>query len=442
MHSLPPGPRFALLQFPRLMYKAHGLYRACAKKYGDPFTVPLLGNKAVVTGDPEGIREIFTAKSGTFDPWIGEMLAPVLGEHALVIATGEAHRRDRKLMAPPLHGDRMRTYGTLVADAVANQVKRWQPGVAFPMLQVMQEISIEVIIGAVFGVTDPHKAASLQEALLEWVESLTATISFVPWIRREFGGFGPWARYTRAKAKVRKLLKDEMTERRRVPADRQDILSLLMSARYDDGSAMSDEQIYDEMMMLLGAGYETTAIGLTWAFYRLCRDSRVRSKLLAELDAIPASASFDEIATLPYLSAVCQEVLRMYPVSPDFSRYTRQPFSLKGYEIPAGVPIFAAVCLTHYREDIYPDSESFRPERFLERRYSPYEYLPFGGGVRRCIGAAFAQFEMAIVLSILFREHRYRLVQMPPPFPRRRSLTLGPSHPIPTIWEGPRSRAQ
>jgi cytochrome P450 len=206
----------------------------------------------------------------------------------------------------------------------------------------------------------------------------------------------------------------------------------MLAARYDDGSAMSDQDIRDELFTLFFAGHESTALAIAWAFYLVHRHAAARERLLAEINGVEDP---DAIAALPFLDAVCQETLRMYPLVPQVSRKLLQPMTLKGYELPAGTGVAAAVCLTHKREELYPEAAEFRPERFLGRKYSAFEFLPFGGGARRCIGAAFANYEMKIVLATILKSHKLRLASDAPIVPVRSSITLGPAGGVPMVLE-------
>jgi cytochrome P450 family 110 len=232
------------------------------------------------------------------------------------------------------------------------------------------------------------------------------------------------------------LLRDEIAARRADGQDRDDILSLLLAARYDDGRAMSEEGVRDELKTLLLAGYETTAIALAWAFYGVHRQPDVFHRLHTELRALGRTPDPDALGRLPYLGAVCQEALRLYPVGGVISRRLRQPLTLCGYALPADIGVGVALPVVHSDPRLYPEPRRFRPERFLERTYTPFEYVPFGGGARRCIGAAFAVYEMKIVLGSLLARHRFRLAEDAPVTPVPRTFTLGPKGGVRMIYGG------
>jgi cytochrome P450 len=251
---------------------------------------------------------------------------------------------------------------------------------------------------------------------------------------------GPWARFRRAVSRLRALVQEEIDARRAAAAQgREDILSLMMSARFDDGSAMSDDELKDQLHLLLFAGHETTATALAWAFYWLHRQPEDLALLLAEVDALGPRPEPEAVASLPYLDAICQETLRIHPVVADVGRRLVRPLDVMGYTVPAGTLVMVSTLLLHDRPDLYPEPQRFRPARLLERKFSPFELVPFGGGARRCIGAAFALYEMKIVLSTLLRARRFRLASDAPVLSTRRGITMGPKGGVTMILEGPRT---
>ena len=435
--SLPAGPKPGLRQLFRYARAPYEYFQSNADSFGDPFTIHTLGGKVVMTGDPALVRQIFTADPDLFDVFLVDTLEAMLGPGSMFLLSGEKHRRARKLLAPPFHGARMRAYGDLIGEVTRERAAEWAPGSPLVMQQVTQSISLEVIIRAVFGVTEPLRQAQFRRAVTDRVHASHPAIVFMKLLRREFGGFGPWARFRRATEQLDRLLYREICERRASGQSGSDILSSMLQARYDDGSVMSDAEIRDELITLLIAGHETTASGLAWALYWLLRHPEVEGRLVDELAAAPADADLGAGA-LPYLQAVCQETLRLHPIVPDVVRRLKQPWKLGSYELPAGVGVGVALNLVHERADLYPDPQRFDPERFLKRNYTPFEYLPFGGGARRCIGAAFAMYEMRVALATLLRERRFRLND-PAVRPARRNFTLGPSTGVAVIYEGRRA---
>ncbi|QRN97214.1 cytochrome P450 [Archangium violaceum] len=440
--QLPPGPlSFAPLQTLRFMRDATGFMRECRTRYGDPFTAPLPVGNVVVTGDPEGIREIFSADPALFEPLGNLILAPAVGDNSLLLMGGQRHKRERKLLMPPFHGERMRAYGQMMRDLTLESTGTLRPGGTFRAQDITQAISLEVIIHAVFGIKEPERVRRYREVFASYMESYTPLLMAARPLRRSFGGMGPWARFQRHVAELDQLLTEELATRRGREESHIDILSLMLAARDEDGQPMKDEELKDELRTLLIAGHETTAIGMAWALYHLHRNPETLERLVAELAPLGATPEPEALMKLPYLGAVCDESLRLHPVLAVVGRRTLAPFTLRGRELPAGTGIMAAICLAHVDPKLYPEPDRFRPERFLERKFTPFEYLPFGGGARRCIGAAFAQYEMRVVLGTLLAAHRFSLASDKPERPVRRNVTIGPGGGVELVYQGPRHGA-
>jgi len=423
--SLPAGPSSTLFALLRYAQDPYGAILWAARKYGDPFTWPSLFGKMVVTGDPAVMRTLFTAPPEMFAVPGAEILGPVIGKSNLILLHGEQHRAMRKLQAPPFHGSRMRAYGQLIRDITEEQAQSWAPGKAFCMHRSAQEISLQVILQAVLGLSSPSMRRDFKAAVLAMMESLKPSFLFIPGLRRELLGLSAWSRFVRARERVIELFTQELAERRATPRPRQDIMSLLMEARYEDGAPLSDEELFEQMANLLVAGHETTASALAWACYFIHRDDEVKERLMQELRALPALDP-EAIAGLPYLDAVCSEALRLNPVAPLIGRKLLQRLPLQGYELPPATSIGVSILLVHRRPEIFPEPERFRPERFLERTYTPFEYLPFGGGTRRCIGAAFATYELKLALATILHEQKLRLLPAGPSRAEIRNTTVGP----------------
>ncbi|MEG2632721.1 MAG: cytochrome P450, partial [Comamonas sp.] len=254
-----------------------------------------------------------------------------------------------------------------------------------------------------------------------------------PSARRVLGGHGPWARNQRAVDALGALLREQLRERRASAALGSDLLGRMLAARYDDGAAMDDAQILDQLRGLLFAGHEATATVLAWIFHWLARESAVGARVAQEIADLGPAPAPEALAALPYLEVVCKECLRLYPPVVDPARVARAPFELLGYTIPAGEVLRASSALLHSRPELYPEPGRFRPERFLERKYSPFEYIPFGGGARRCLGAAFAMYELKVVVATILRRHSLRLLGTQPVAHARRALSLGPRGGIPMV---------
>jgi cytochrome P450 len=271
-----------------------------------------------------------------------------------------------------------------------------------------------------------EKIREVLSSLLDIFNSpLSSSLLFFPFLQQDLGAWSPWGRFLRLRQQVDDLLYAEIRERKeKLDVSGDDILSLMLSARYEDGKPMTDIELRDELMTLLFGGHETTASALAWINYV----PEVGEKLLKELDSLGNDPETMEIAKLPYLSAVCSETLRIYPIVLfSFGRIVKSPIEIMGYEFEPGVMLVPSIYLTHHREDIYPEPKRFKPERFLERQFSPYEYFPFGGGNRRCLGYAFALFEMKLVLATVLSRFQLNLAESRPIKPVRRGITMTPS---------------
>ncbi|MBX5469527.1 MAG: cytochrome P450 [Thermoleophilaceae bacterium] len=434
---LPPGPRTpAVLQTARFMARPIGTLDRLYERYGPVFTLTLWPlEPMVVLADPDAVREVWSRDRLNLLPKVRNVvLEPLLGPRSLLLQEGEEHLRRRKLLLPPFHGERMRAYRATMREAAERDMERWPVGRPFPLLERTQAITLEVILRAVFGTTPGPREEELRVLLrdiLNWSAGLRANVMLALAQRRELLLRTPLGRLV---ARADRLLHAEIAERRAASdlEDRSDILSLLVMARDEDGEPLSEAELRDQLMTLLAAGHETTATGLAWAFDALFRNPRVLERLREEL------ASGDE----EYLGAVVQEALRVRPVVPEVGRLVGEPVEVCGHRLEAGTPVLASVQLIHRRADIYPDPLAFRPERFLEDKPGTYTWIPFGGGTRRCIGAAFAELEMREVIRAIVERADLRPATDRPEPPARRAVTLAPANGTPVIVAAPvRSRA-
>jgi cytochrome P450 len=371
------------------------------RRYGDVFSsrFPIFG-RVVYVADPALVKQVFTGDPATFHAGEANTLAlgDALGEHSLLTLDEDRHLSQRKLLLPPFHGERVRRYVEVMAEATEREVATWPVGRVIELRPRMQAITLEVILRAVFGVRDDARMDLFRERIPPLGET-TSVLNWLPFMERDLGGITPAARFRRALAAVDELIYAEIADRRAAgngAEERDDVLSLLLSARHDDGSQMTDTELRDELMTLLTAGHETTATGLAWAFERLMRTPRVLERLTGSLD--------DDA----YLDAVVKETLRVRPVVVDVARKLTSEVEIAGWRLPAGTLVLPAIAVMHRRPDLYDSPEEFRPERFIEGAAEPYAWIPFGGGVRRCIGASFAQVEMRTVLREVLRRVRLR----------------------------------
>ncbi len=439
---LPNGPEkrsFLYLRTIQWIFRPLEFLETYAQRYGDPFkigggTLPM----AVYFSHPEAIQQIFTADPELFTSGSGNRsLLPLVGYDSLLLLDGERHQRQRRLLTPPFHGERMRAYGKSICDITEQVISQWKIGEPFPVRSSMQEISLRVILSAVFGLHQGERFDQLRQLLSTMLDSigspLTSSFLFFRALQKDVGSWSPWGHFLRQKQQIQELLYAEIESRRYAESQHskhdlgEDILSLMISARDEAGQPMTNAELHDELLTLLFAGHETTASALAWALYWINALPEVQDKLLKELNTLTLDSQPSEIAQLPYLTAVCQETLRIYPIAmTTFARILKAPFEVMGYQFEPDTALIPVVYLTHRREEIYPEPRRFKPERFLEKQFSPYEYLPFGGGNRRCIGQAFALFEMKLVLATILSRFQLSLVDRRPIKPVRRGVTVAP----------------
>jgi cytochrome P450 len=419
--ALPPGPRGpAVLQSIRLILQPIDFLEHCLRRYGDVFTLRFVGmGDLVYVADTETVKEIFTGDASVFHAGeANEVMEPVLGSRSVLLLDEDEHLRERRLLLPPFHGERVRRYRELVGEIAAAEVERWPRHHPFSLRPRMQAITLEVILRAVFGIREADRLDRLRMLLPKMLDHGTVVV-WMPFLRRDLGPGSPWRRFVRVRAEVDGLLLDEIRRRREADdlEERDDVLSMLLQARGEDGEPMSEKELRDELMTLLLAGHETTATGLAWAFERLARTPRVMSRLQDSL------AGEDDA----YLDAVAKETLRARPVVYDVARKLAAPATVRGWELPAGAYVVPSITAIHLLKDIYQDPDEFRPERFLEGdQPDSYAWIPFGGGRRRCIGAAFATMEMKAVLREVLLHVEVRAPDPKPERIRLNNVTLVP----------------
>ncbi|MGK7872428.1 MAG: cytochrome P450 [Xenococcaceae cyanobacterium] len=449
--KLPLGPKTpSLLQKIQWIADPVGYMEGAAKRYPDIFTARVIGfsNTWVFVSNPQAIQQIFTndRKQFTAPGEVDKTLKPFLGDYSITMLEGDRHRRRRQLLMPPFHGERMQAHGQLICNLTEKFMSQLPVGKPFSARTAMQDISLQVILEAVFGLYEGERCQQLKQLIRSLVDlfrsPLTSGFLFFPFLQRNLGAWSPWVQVLHKLEQIDELVYAEISDRRKQPdPDRNDILSLLVSARDEEGKPMTDRELRDELMTLLLAGHETTATAMSWALYWVHHLPEVREKLLKELDPLGDSPEPMSIFRLPYLTAVCNETLRIHPVAMlTFPRMVREPVELMGHQLEPGTVLIGCIYLTHQREDIYPDHKQFKPERFLERQFSPYEFMPFGGGVRRCIGEALAQFEIKLVLATILSRYELALADNRPEQVQRRGVILAPAGGVKMMLKGQRQR--
>jgi cytochrome P450 family 135 len=450
----PPGPRGpAALQGFRYARDPLGFFVRLQRRYGDVFTVSFPYFRHIVyVADPSTVKRVFTGDPAQFHA--GEanatVLEPALGPNSVLTLDGAEHLRQRKLLLPPFHGESVVRYGELIREITERDMETWPVGVPFSIRPHTQRITLGVILRAVFGVRDEERFRHASQLVGEFA-SRSNVPTQIPALRRNLGRFSPWARFLRARDALDAFIYEEIAARRSEPdaAERDDVLSLLLRATDEDGEPMTDRELRDELVTVIGAGHETTATALAWAFERVLRNPRVLARLAESIEA-----GEDD-----YLDATIKETLRARPVIVDVARKLTSPAEIGGYELPAGTFVLPAIAAMHYRDDLYPEPYQFRPERFLDEgasditpdqpvasqsglrpsaRPQNYAWIPFGGGVRRCIGAAFAQYEMRVVLRTILERAELRAPDPRPERIKTRNITLAPGDGGRVVLEGRR----
>jgi cytochrome P450 family 110 len=367
----------------------------------EPFVLrtPGLG-EVMFFSTAEAARDILTAPSSQSRAPLPNPIEPIVGKGSLILQSGASHRRTRGLLMPAFHGDRMRGYVDMIAAATADVIAKLQPGDQLAVLAASRTITLDVIIRVLFGVAEQDRREEYAALINRFMNANIAPLMLVPGLRRSIAGRGPWARLVAFRAELDALLSEQMAERRGVGDHGHDMLELILSATDEDGGRLGDNALREQLRTMLAAGHETSATSLAWSLYHIHRDDAVRGKLLEELSG---ATTPQEIANLPYLTAVIQETLRMHPVVPIVLRRLTEPLTVAGVACNTDDVVGIALPALHFNPDVWKQPESFCPERFLATKPTPFEYAPFGGGFRRCIGAGFAHHELAVAIGTIMR---------------------------------------
>lgn len=421
--ALPPGPRWpSLVQSIALIRFRHRFVPAMHRRYGDVFTVRIMpsGSALVLFTRPEHAKEIFAGDPEVFHAGKGNaILGPIMGEHSLLLQDSTEHKRARRLLMPAFNGAALRGYESLVTEIAQAEVETWTPGQPFRSLDRMNALTLEVILRVVFGVTDENRLAELRPLVNRTVDISPAILLGwgYPWLQR----FGPWKKTVDNQRELDRVMYAEIAERRAAADldERTDVLSTLLKVGAAEGEEpLSDHELRDQLVTLLLAGHETTATALSWALYELGRDPVQLGR------ARRAAEEGDD----DHLEAVVKESMRLHPVIPMVVRHLMEPATIGGRELPAGTNIGPSIIISHAREDNFEAPDEFRPERFLDGTPAPNTWIPFGGGVRRCIGAGFSLMEGVAVLREVLSRYDVALPAGPADYPRVRNITSVPRH--------------
>ncbi len=451
--KLPPGPRApALAQTAAWWLRPLDMLDACARRYGDVFTIRFAGFGAVVmVSAPEHVRQVFTGDPDALRAGEANVaLLPIVGRHSVLLLDGPEHIRQRRLMMPPFLGERMAVYAEIMRESTLAALRGWPVGEPFSLHRSMQTITLDVILHAIFGLDEGPGLRGFGVKLLDLFHEPPSLLLLLPALRID-APFSPYRRFLRARGEVDRAIYGIIDERRRAGdlAARKDILSLLLSARDEAGQAMSDEEVHDELMTMVAAGHETSATALAWTFERVLADPGVHARAVAEVEAATAAGPLDAAAIpkLEYVDAIVKETLRLRPIIPIVGRVLHEPLQLGEHTLPPGCAVAPCIYLAHRRAESWPEPERFWPERWLGGsdgpagrrarsrpgqgqgggRMDPYAWLPFGGGGRRCIGMGFAMYEMKMIVATVLSHTKLRPASPVPERAVRRAVTLYPS---------------
>ena len=355
------------------------------------------GDAFVIALKPEGARQILSADPEGYDAFWKEGFTGVAGSGSIWVLENREHRRERQLLSPAFHAQSFRGYGEVIRKVTQQKLVKWQPGQTVRALDTTLDISLDIIMRIVFGVNEPGFIEAGHKVLFALWHSMHPLFIFFPMLQRNW--FPLWARYVRAKREFINWVDQYINERHVRGVDAPDVLGRIMSAHYEDGNPMRAQAIIDELITIVLAGSETTATALAWALYDLGSNPLALEKLRAELSSIGLDPDPEAVSKAPYLTAVCNETLRLHTLLPEVARVLVAPLELSGYKISAGEWVGVSIMAIHHDPEIYPEPERYLPERFIRRTYSPFEFLPFGGGHRRCLGSGLSDYEMRIALA-------------------------------------------
>lgn len=423
---LPPGPALAPEEQTFLWFsKTYAFLDRCAGEFGDTFTLEFKGlGTHVFFSHPSAIHDIFNGDPGIFRAGEGNaFIRPFLRDHSLLTMDGAPYARHRKMILPAFQPQKVSGHAALMREIASEAISHWKTNEAFSALAALLPLTLDVILRAIFG-PPSERLAEMRRLLVPLLDAA----SFTPLASGDTATAGSpqraWEKFQSSLKALDALFAEELAAQRKAPAPGT-LVAMLIAARDDEGRGLSDEELRDEIVTLVLAGHETTATSLAWALYWVLGDTRVERKLKEEVRA--ASDNVAEWLALPYLDAVVKETLRINPVIPFVSWRLAGDATVAGIELPSGVHVVPCIYLTHRRSSLYPEPESFRPERFLERKFTPYEYYPFGGGVRRCIGMGFGLTEMKVVLAEILRRLEMRVESDGKMHPVRRSVVVAPA---------------
>jgi len=425
--TLPDGIHASLRQQWLFVYRPQAHMARLRARYGAMVNYQTQARVHIVVLTAEGARQVLSADPAGYDAFWKESFTGIAGPSSLWVLAGEAHRRERQLLSPPFHPRGFRGYGETMRAITRGHLEKWRPGQTLRALDTTLAISLDIIMRLVFGVEEAQFVEAGRVVLTRLLHTVHPMIVFFPWLQRSW--FPLWRRHARAKADFADWVRRHLAERRSRDCAAGDVLGRMLTTTYDDASRMTDEDICDELITILLAGHETTATALAWALYELGQHPAVLAKLRAELEPLGPDPDPDLVVKLAYLAAVCNETLRLHTLLAEVGRVTTAPLECQGYTIPAGKLVCVSIMSIHHDPALYPDPGRFQPERFIDRMYSPFEFLPFGGGHRRCLGAGLSDYEMRIALAEMVMHWEFEPASVEREI--RHDIAMGPKHGVP-----------
>lgn len=427
-HGMPPGLRFGLIQGWHFIFRPKQNYTRLQRQFGD--FVTLYGTPAgdlVLALTPEAARQVLSANPDEYGAVHRESFTDLVGPGSFLVLEGAEHRAERKLLMPAFHPKNLNDFGREVREITRTHTDGWRPGHQFRAYDVMLDISRDVILRVVFGIADGPYLAEGRTVVSNILKSLNPLIALTPAFRKWW--FPPWRKFQRIKCSSADFLSRYMAERRAEGKESSDVLGILMAARHEDGTSPRDDVILGKLGTIVMAGHKNSAAALAWALYELAHAPSALTRLREELDALGTDPDPETIARQPYLGAVCDEILRLHTTHTEVARMCQVPLNLSDYIVPKGASVGVGICAIHQDSTIYPEPGEFRPERFLGKTFSPFEYLPYGGGHRRCIGASLAAFEIRIALAAIVT--RWELESLNTERDARKNIVMGPRWGVP-----------
>ena len=426
----------ALQQTLRFVRQPHRFLGECAARYGDAFTLRLIGlGRVAIFSHPDTIRAICELPS---EDIIGgnTVFGDWLGNDSLFVLESAPHKRMRKLLMPAFHGERLRGYGEQILQIAHRAVDAWPVGVAFPVHERFRQVTLDVMLCVVFGLEEPETMKRAAETMVRAIRAASFPGLFMPIFQVDLGAWSPWAKLRRAVGELDEYLFALIAQRRATKAEgTTDVLGLFLETRDDEGQLMTDGEIRDQLVSLLLAGHESSATMLAWVVRWILTDPVLVERLVQEVhSAMPDGRLVPEaIARLPLLDATINETLRLEPVALTFNRLSARPVTIGSYRLPAKTVVMGAIHLAHRRSQAFPEPSRFRPERFFNGKPSPFEWLPFGAGYRRCIGVAFSMYEMKLILAVVLSRVTMSALRGVNIKPTREGIFIVPSQGMPVI---------